>query len=135
MEYLIGIVLALIVGIFTTLIGMDRDRALYPTVLIVIGFLYTLFALMGGRSESLVPEIAAGFVFFALAVAGFRWSLWFAVLGLAGHGVFDFVHPYIIQNPGVPAFWPAFCSAYDVVAAAYLAWLLVTRTPKPASTI
>ena len=29
----------------------------------------------------------------------------------------------MISNPGVPSFWPAFCLAYDVAAAAYLAWL------------
>lgn len=127
MEYAIGVVLALAVGIFATFVGLDRDRALYPTSLIVIGYLYTLFALMGGRSEALLPEIAAGTVFAALAVAGFRWTLWFAVAGLAAHGIFDFVHAYIIQNPGVPTFWPAFCSAYDIVAAAYLAWLIKTR--------
>ena len=127
MEYAIGVVLALAVGIFATFVGLDRDRALYPTTLIVIGYLYTLFALMGGRSEALLPEIAAGTVFAALAVAGFRWTLWFAVAGLAAHGIFDFIHAYIIQNPGVPTFWPAFCSAYDIVAAAYLAWLIKTR--------
>ncbi len=127
MEYVIGVVLALAVGIFATFVGLDRDRALYPTTLIVIGYLYTLFALMGGRSEALLPEIAAGTVFASLAVAGFRWTLWFAVAGLAAHGIFDFIHAYIIQNPGVPTFWPAFCSAYDIVAAAYLAWLIRSR--------
>lgn len=127
MEYIIGAVLALAVGIFATFIGLDRDRALYPAILIVIGFLYTLFAVMGGRTEAIYLEIAAGVVFAALAVAGFRWTLWFAVAGLAAHGIFDFVHAYIIQNPGVPSFWPAFCSAYDIVAAAYLAWLIRSR--------
>lgn len=127
MEYAIGFVLALVVGIFATFIGMDRDRALYPATLIVIAFLYSLFAVMGGSTQALYLEIAAGIVFAALAVAGFRWTLWFAVAGLTAHGIFDFVHPYIIQNPGVPAFWPMFCSAYDITAAAYLAWLIRSR--------
>ncbi len=43
--------------------------------------------------------------------------------GLAAHGMFDFVHAHVIDNPGVPEWWPAFCGAYDVVAAAALAWL------------
>jgi hypothetical protein len=30
----------------------------------------------------------------------------------------------VIDNPGVPPWWPAFCGAYDVAAAVYLAWLL-----------
>ena len=28
-----------------------------------------------------------------------------------------------MTNPGVPAWWPAFCLGYDVAAAAILAWL------------
>ena len=124
MEYLIGAVLAIVVGISTSLIGMDRDRALYPTALIVIAGLYSLFAVMGGSNQALVAEVLFGAIFIGLAVAGFRGTLWFAVAGLALHGVFDFVHGQFVSNPGVPSFWPAFCSAYDVVAAIYLAWLL-----------
>ena len=125
MEYLIGAVLALVVGISTTLLGMDRDRALYPTTLIVIAALYDLFAVMGGSNHALVVESAFGAIFIGLALAGFRWTLWFAVAGLALHGVFDFVHGQFVDNPGVPVFWPMFCSAYDVVAAAYLGFLLL----------
>jgi len=33
----------------------------------------------------------------------------------------------LLSNPGVPGWWPAFCLAYDVTAAAYLAWLLKRR--------
>ena len=61
-------------------------------------------------------------------MAGFRGSLWLAVTALAGHGVFDAIHGRLI-NPGVPVWWPAFCGAYDVGAAAYLAFLLL-RPPR-----
>jgi hypothetical protein len=124
MEFLIGAVLAVVVGISTTLIGMDRDRALYPTTLIVIAVLYDLFAVMGGSVQALVAESVFGAVFIGLAIAGFKKTLWFAVAGLALHGVFDLVHPHVVNNPGVPVWWPMFCLAYDVAAAAYLAWLL-----------
>jgi hypothetical protein len=124
MEYVIGVVLAVGVGIFATVVGLDRDRALYPAILIVIAALYDLFAVMGGSNQALAIESAAGVVFVGLAVAGFRSTLWFAVAGLAGHGVFDFFHGYFVQNPGVPVWWPMFCLAYDVTAAAYLAWLI-----------
>jgi hypothetical protein len=46
------------------------------------------------------------------------------VAALAGHGVVDAVHGRLIANAGVPAWWPAWCLAYDVGAAAWLAWLL-----------
>ena len=58
------------------------------------------------------------------AVAGFKRSAWIVVAALAGHGVQDAVHGHIVANAGVPAWWPAWCLAYDVGAAAALAWLL-----------
>jgi hypothetical protein len=120
----VGVLLAFAVGLFATTVGLDRDRAFYPTVTIVIGFLYALFAVMGASTNALVLESLVGAVFLAAAVWGFRSSLWVVVVALAGHGVFDMAHSRVISNPGVPAFWPAFCSAYDITAAAYLAVML-----------
>jgi hypothetical protein len=120
----VGALLAFAVGLFATASGLDRDRAFYPTVMIVIAVLYSLFAVMGASTNALVLESMIGVVFIAAAVSGFKSSLWIVALALAAHGVFDLVHSRVISNPGVPAFWPAFCSTYDVMAAVYLAWLL-----------
>lgn len=127
MEYLIGTGLALVVGAFATVAGYDRDRSFYPTVLIVVASYYDLFAIMGGREGALGPEIAASMIFVVLSAVGFRTNLWVVVAALAGHGLFDFAHGHTIGNPDVPAWWPMFCLSYDVTAAAYLAWRLVTR--------
>ena len=121
---MIGAFLALGVGLLATASGMDRDRAFYPTLTIVIASYYALFAVMGASTHALGLELLAGGVFLAVAVAGFRWSLWAVVVALAAHGIFDLTHGKFIVNPGVPGWWPAFCSAFDVMAAAYLAWLL-----------
>lgn len=131
MEFAIGIVLAVIAGISLTTAGMDRDRAVYPVILIVIASYYALFAVMGGSTEALVIESAVAVVFAGLSVAGFKSTLWLVVAALAAHGVFDLVHGRIIQNPGVPAWWPMFCLAYDVTAAAYLAWLISRNRIRP----
>lgn len=131
MAFLIGASLALVVGLFATFVGLDRDRAFYPVVTMVVASYYALFAVMGGSTEALLTESIAIFFFLGAAVAGFRISLWLAAAALAAHGLFDFVHGDLIVNPGVPAWWPAFCGAYDVVAAAYLAWLL-SRSRIPA---
>jgi hypothetical protein len=125
MELVIGVVLALLVGISATFIGLDRDRAFYPTVMIVIAFLYALFAVMGGSMQALAMESIPIVAFVAASIAGFKRSLWLVVAALAAHGVWDLVHGQLIENPGVPLWWPYFCSAYDIVAAAYLAWLLL----------
>jgi len=45
--------------------------------------------------------------------------------GLALHGVFDFYRHTFPTGRGVPEWWPAFCGAYDVVAALGLAALLL----------
>jgi hypothetical protein len=122
--YGVGAVLAICAAAFAHWLGLDRERGFYPTVLTVIAFLYSLFAVMGGSDSALLQELAAGLVFVALVVVGFRRNLWWVVAGLALHGIFDFFHPHLIDDPGVPSWWPAFCLAYDVVAAAGLAWLI-----------
>ena len=124
MALLVGALLAFAVGLLATASGLDRDRAFYPTVTIVIASYYALFAAMGASTNALMLESVVSAVFLVVAVFGFRSSLWVVVLALAAHGVFDLVHGRVISNPGVPAWWPAFCLTYDVTAAAYLAWLL-----------
>lgn len=125
MAFLIGAVLAFSVGLLMTFIGLDRDRAFYPTVMIVIASYYALFAVMGASTQVLMVESMAIVVFLGASIAGFKRSLWIVVAALAAHGVFDLVHGHLIDNPGVPAWWPSFCLAYDVAAAVYLAWLLL----------
>jgi hypothetical protein len=124
MAALVGIVLALGVSVFARLVGLDRDRAFYPTVLVVVASLYDLFAVLGESARALVAESAVTAVFLAAVVLGFRRDLRIIVAALFAHGVFDFVHAQLIDNPGVPAWWPMFCLSYDVTAAACLAWLL-----------
>jgi hypothetical protein len=124
LPYVVGIVLSLGVAVFARWVGFDRDRAFYPTVLIVIASYYVLFAAMVGSVETVLLESIVMTLFVIAAVAGFKGSSWLIVAGLAAHGVQDAVHGHIIANAGVPAWWPAWCLAYDVGAAAALAWLL-----------
>jgi hypothetical protein len=121
---IVGAFLAFAVGVFATVVGLDRDRAFYPTVTIVVGSYYSLFAVMGASTEVIVLESLVGVVFLAAAAYGFRSSLWIVAASLAAHGIFDLVHGKAISNPGMPVWWPQFCLAYDVTAAGYLAWLL-----------
>ena len=72
MSALVGACLAFTVGVFATVVRLDRDRAFYPAVAIVIASLYSLFAVMGGSTRALVVESIVGVGFIALAVLGFR---------------------------------------------------------------
>ena len=124
MPWIVGISLAAAVSLFARLVGFDREKGFYPFVLIIVGSLYVLFATMAGSGSEILVEAIIGAVFVALAVIGFRLSLWFIVAGLALHGLFDFVRGDVLPGTGVPSFWPAFCGSYDVVAAAILAALV-----------
>ena len=59
MEYLVGLIPALAVSAWSILIGFDKDRAFYPTVLIVITSYCGLFAVMGGSVQALLFESIA----------------------------------------------------------------------------
>jgi hypothetical protein len=124
MEYLIGLGLALAVSLFARFVGLDRDRAFYPTVMIFIAVLYGLFAILGKSMTALGLESVIGAGFILTAVLGFKQNLWLVVAALAIHGVYDFFHGHLFANPGVPVWYPGFCGTYDVVAAGWLAWMI-----------
>jgi hypothetical protein len=123
-ELLIGAALAALTVALARLSGFDRERAFFPMLLMVIATYYVLFAAMSPSSPPLLPEAGWAAMFMAVAIAGYKRSLWLAVAGLLVHGLFDAVHGFLIENLGMPSFWPAFCAAYDLVLAGYLASLL-----------
>jgi hypothetical protein len=133
MEYLVGILLALGTVVLAALIGFDRERSFYSTVLIVVATYYVLFAVMGATRHTLMIEIiiASGFILFALL--GFKGNFWLVAAALVGHGIFDFIRPAFIANPGVPRWWPGFCMAFDVIFGVGLALRLLQRRSFPHS--
>jgi hypothetical protein len=129
MEYVIGLALAAAVAWFATVVGLARERSFYATVLIVVGSYYVLFAAMAASRRTLVAEIVVSGIFLLLAVLGFKGNLWLLAVGLIGHGAFDFVHHFFIDNPGVPRWWPGFCLAFDALFGVLMAWRLL-RGPR-----
>ena len=118
MPVLIGVALAWAVVLFARLAGFDRDRAFYPTVVIVVASYYALFAVLSGSMHTVLGESVVMALFVGIAVTGFRSSAWVAIAALAGHGAFDAVHGHILYNAGMPTWWPAFCGSFDIGAAA-----------------
>lgn len=127
MEYLIGMTLALSFCAAAAGLGMDRERVFYPAVLIAVATYYLAFAVVDGRSEVMLSELAIAAVFIAGAVAGFKYNPWIAVVALAGHGVMDAFHHHLVDNTGVPQVWPGFCLTFDVTAAAFVALVMLAR--------
>jgi len=137
-EYVVGVLLGLGVPLLARAVGFDRDRSFYTVVLIVTASYYDLFAVLGGSKHALLGELVATSAFVILSAVGFRRNLWLVVVGLLAHGVFDLVHGGLIEDPGVPRWWPMFCLMFDIAAAAYLAWRLIQRScvtaePRPSS--
>jgi hypothetical protein len=133
MEYLIGGFLGAATAVLAGILGFARDRSFFPTIMIVIATYYVLFAAMGGSGPALWKESAIGLGFAVVAVLGFRASLWWVAAALAGHGVFDFFHHRLVDNPTVPAWWPGFCLSFDVVLGIALAIRLVSGRQRRAS--
>ncbi len=131
MEYAVGVILGIGIGIFSTVVGLERDRALYPTALIVIASYYCLFAVVGGSNTALVNETIVAVVFVVIATIGFRTNLWIVAAGITGHGVMDIFHHLIIVNPGLPTYWPMFCMSIDIVLGLYLALMLSRKRIAP----
>ena len=127
MAALIGLSLGVAVAVFARIVGFDRERVFYPTVLIVVAHYYVLFAIVSEKYGALPPQLIFFGLFSTIAVLSFRISLWFAVAGLAVHGLFDFAHQFFAADSGVPKWWPSFCLAFDLTAAAAVAIMLIVE--------
>src|SRR5215216_1425477 len=97
----------------------------------VIATYYALFAVVDGSGRVVLLETALSLAFMIVALVGFRRNLLVVAAVLAGHGVFDLLHPHIVSNTGVPTWWPSFCLAYDVTAALLL--LVLVQRAKESS--
>ena len=116
-------------GVLTIVVAraIRGQRWLYAMGLLVLPSLYSLFALRAGEpavgtTEMLygIPFLAAGLVF---TLVGIRHSAVFVGAFWLLHGLYDLVHGRWLANPGVPAWYPVWCCAVDVVVGAYLLWL------------
>jgi hypothetical protein len=121
MSAFVGILLALATCVGARLTGVDRSRAFYPCVLMAIATYDIVFATMTGSNAAVAVEVALASLFIAAALIGFRYSLWVVAVGLTVHGIADLTHDAFAPESGIPAWWPLFCCAYDVVAGVVLA--------------
>ena len=82
MAYLIGSILSLAgIGVATA-IGVGRERAFYPTLLVVIASYYVLFAVLGAPRHTVVIEAMVAGIFVSVAVIGYKTNFWIVVFAL-----------------------------------------------------
>lgn len=112
---LVGVLTAVAIAVFAKSTRFDQDRSFYPTVLIVIASYYVLFAVMGGSPHALVWELVVAVAFSAVAIVGGLYLPLLVGVGIVAHGLFDLVYFTMMENAGVPDWWPGFCGSLDVV--------------------
>lgn len=124
MELLWGSLFGAVAALSGYIAGFDRDHSFYPTIMVVVALVYVLFAFMAAPPSPVWHEVMAASLFIVAAIMGFRKNLWFVVMSLVGHGLFDLVHFHAISNSGVPVWWPGFCGSIDLVLGLALMALL-----------
>jgi hypothetical protein len=128
---LAGILCAAAVALAARASGMERERAFYPMLVIAIALLYEAFAASAGSWAAAAAELTPCALFVVVACAAYRADRRLAITALLAHGMFDGVHALFIDNPGVPAWWPAYCLAYDVTQAILATRLRSRPAPRP----
>ena len=127
---LVGILLAVGIAALAKFTRFDEDRSFYCTVLVIIASYYVLFAVLDGSGHALVWELVIAVAFLIVAIIGALILPTLVGTGIVAHGLFDLVHDAIIENAGVPTWWPSFCGSIDVVLGLWVIILTRSRLTK-----
>ena len=124
MPVVVGVLLAVGVAALGKFTRFDEDRSFYSTVLVIIASYYVLFAVVGGSGHALVWELVVAVGFSTVAIIGALYLPMLVGIGITAHGLFDLVHHVLIENSGVPTWWPWFCGSIDVALGL---WVVTTH--------
>jgi hypothetical protein len=118
---LAGLGLALVTCLFLTSLPPDWARGVASNLLTLIGAIYVGFALASKGQLSVLRQVLGCAFFVTLALLGLWISWWFLVVGLALHGVWDWLHHGAHGHGVVPRWYIPFCAFYDWAVAAFIA--------------
>ena len=121
----VGVLLAVGVAALGKFTRFDEDRSFYSTVLVIIASYYVLFAVLGGSGHALIWELVVAVAFSSAAIIGALYVPTLVGIGITAHGLFDLVHDVLIENSGVPTWWPGFCGSIDVALGLWV--IAITR--------
>ena len=128
MPLVVGVLLAVATAALAKFTRFEEERSFYSTVLIIIASYYVLFAVLGGSSHALAWEVFVALVFSTVAILGALFLPVLVGIAIMAHGLFDLVHDLVIENSGVPPWWPAFCGIFDIVLGL---WVIGLRSRPP----
>lgn len=112
--FLIGLITAIAVMAFATIVR-TLDHKLYATLsLAVIPFIYIGFSL---ELRTLMLTIPSAAFFVLLAYLGYKKNYLVTVAGLAIHGLWDLLFPFLSKS--APQGYDLFCITIDLVLAMY----------------
>lgn len=123
----VGVLLAVAVAAIGKFTRFDQDRSFYSTVLVIVASYYVLFGVLGGSGYALVKELVVALGFSTVAIVGALYLPALVGIGIAAHGLFDLVHDVLIENSGVPAWWPVFCASIDIALGLWVMRLTRSR--------
>ncbi|NRB38232.1 MAG: hypothetical protein HRU20_07145 [Pseudomonadales bacterium] len=122
--FIVGLLMAAFMIASFRLLKTENTLWAYPLNLFFLPLIYVGFALYGNDANALKMELIVGLPFFIVAIIcafkGLKYSAYLMAAGWLLHGLFDAVHPLLIDNAGTPLWWPAFCGAVDIVIGFYL---------------
>lgn len=128
MPLVVGVFLAVGIAALAKFTRFEEDRSFYSTVLVIIASYYVLFAVLSGSGHALAWELVIAVGFSAVAILGALLLPTLVGIGIMAHGLFDLVHDVIIENSGVPIWWPAFCASVDVLLGIWVIILTLNRS-------
>ena len=82
--------------------GGHAEAKFWRQALVVMQVIYLLFALVARSSEGALREGIVLVLFWAVALAGARFSTWFVALGILAHGFWDLRHLVAVEGYVVP---------------------------------
>ena len=116
-----AIVAGVVGGAVTASLGWSSlipdPLAFHTVALAVIGAIYVGFAFADGRLSIMILELTVGTGFLVLGFLGLWQAPVFIAVGLILHALWDLAHRPRGITTKLPAWYPAFCAAYDFVFA------------------
>lgn len=102
------------------------ERQMYPGLLALLPCFYAFFASVSGHHHISLVELAIGLPWIAVGLACLFFDLRRSaqLLGVMWilHAVFDLGHQFLLDNPGLPSWYPLWCAVVDVGVGTCLLW-------------
>ncbi len=96
------------------------ERLYLSIVLFVIALLYVAFGLHDGDPKHLREELIGLAIYGLLAAIGYRRSIWWLVVGIGGHALWDWAHKPDMLEGYTPTWYREYCIWVDLLLAGYV---------------